>query len=73
MPIEKIMELLFNVTVNFEDIPLGELPSEELIHIIQVLRGNRAMLFGLVFELQENVKQQCHTVYFSPVAREGIH
>lgn len=73
MSTEEILALLLNPDIRFEDIPLDELPPEELVHLIGVLRGNRFMLFGLVDELKENIKTKCHTVYFSPVTRPGVH
>ncbi len=53
---EQIVAELLEEGVEFSTIDLEQMPQEDLIQIVQILRGHILQLSGLIGELSEQIK-----------------
>jgi hypothetical protein len=51
-----LVDLLLDGDIEFDEIQLEQLPQEDLLNLIQVLRGHVLQLHALVAELSDQVK-----------------
>lgn len=53
---QTILDQLLNAEIEFDAISLEQLPQDEVLHLLKVLRGHTLQLHSLVQELAEKMK-----------------